>query len=52
MGYIALEAARTLVSKGVVEGFNLDESRKMSSCNSCKYGKAHHKPIQKECEMP
>lgn len=52
MAHIAPEAAKALVSKGVVEGFKLDESSKITSCNSCKHGKAHCKPIQKKRKMP
>ena len=43
MGHISLEAAKALVQKGLVEGFKLDETSKILSCNSCEYGKAHHK---------
>ena len=52
MAHIAPEAAKALVSKGVVEGFKLDESSKITSCDSCECGKAYRKPIQKEREMP
>ena len=53
MGHIAPEAAKALVEKGLVEGFKLDESRKMpSTCSSCEYGKAHRKAIKKERETP
>ena len=52
MGHIAPEVARALVSKGVVEGLKLDEASKISSCDSCKYGKVHCKPIKKEREFP
>ena len=53
MGHTALEAAKALIKKGLVEGFKLDESSKMSNtCNSCEYGKAHRKPISKERKAP
>jgi transposase InsO family protein len=52
MGHIAPEVAKALVSKGIVEGFKLDESSKMLSCDSCEYGKAHRKPIKKERQAP
>src|SRR5580692_10089317 len=53
MGHIAPEAAKTLVEKGLVEGFKLDESSQMpKSCDACEYGKAHRKPIKKEREAP
>ena len=49
MGHIAPEAAKTLVEKGLVEGFKLDTSSQMlKSCDACEYGKAHRKPIKKE----
>ena len=51
MGHIAPEAAKTSVTKGLVEGFKLDDSSKMpGTCDSCEYGKAHRKPIKKERE--
>ena len=53
MGHIAPEAAKTLVEKGLVEGFKLDTSSQMpKSCDTCEYGKAHRKPIKKECKAP
>ena len=52
MGHISPEAAKALVQKGLVEGFKLDETSKISSCDSCKYGKAHHKEIKKERQFP
>ena len=53
MGHIALEAAKALVTKGLVEGFKLDKSSKMPSvCSSCEYGKARRKLVKKECEAP
>ena len=53
MGHVAPEATKLLVEKGLVEGFKLDDSSKMpSTCDSCEYGKAHRKPIKKECEAP
>ena len=53
MGHIAPEAAKALVTKGLIEGFKLDESSKMpSTCSSCEYGKAHRKLIGKECKAP
>jgi hypothetical protein len=52
MGHISLEAAKALVQKGVVEGFKLDETSKISSCDSCEYGKAHRKEVKKERQFP
>ena len=52
MGHISLEAAKALVQKGLVEGIKLDEASKILSCNSCEYGKAHHKEIKKERQFP
>ena len=53
MGHIAPEAVKALVTKGLVKGFKLDKSSKMPSvCSSCEYGKAHRKPVRKECETP
>src|ERR1700678_1033216 len=53
MGHIAPEATKTLIEKGLVEGFKLDESSNMLyTCDSCKYGKTHRKPIKKEREAP
>ena len=53
MGHIAPEAAKMLVEKGLVEGFKLDTSSQMpKSCDACEYGKAHRKPVKKECEAP
>ena len=50
MGHIAPEAAKMLVEKGLVEGFKLDTSSQMpQSCDACEYGKAHRKPVKKEC---
>ena len=48
MGHISPEAAKALVQKGLVEGFKLDETSKISFCDSCEYGKAHCKEIKKE----
>ena len=52
MGHISLEVVKALVQKGVVEGFKLDKTSKITSCDSCEYGKAHHKAIKKEREFP
>ena len=52
MGHISPEAAKALVQKGVVEGFKLDETSKILSCNSCEYGKAHRKEVKKERQFP
>ena len=53
MGHIAPEAAKALVTKGLIKGFKLDKSSKMpSTCSSCEYGKAHRKLIGKEHEAP
>ena len=52
MGHISLEAAKALVQKGVVEGFKLDETSKILSCDSCEYGKAHRKEVKKERQFP
>jgi hypothetical protein len=53
MGHITPEATKALVEKGLVEGFKLDGSSKMPGvCDSFEYGKAHRKPVRKECEAP
>ena len=52
LGHISPEVAKTMVRKGVVEGFKLDENSKIMSYNSCKYGKAHCKTINKEQQFP
>jgi hypothetical protein len=52
MGHISPEAAKALVQKGVVEGFKLDETSKISSCDSCEYGKVHRKEVKKERQFP
>ena len=48
MGHILPEVVRKLVEDGLVEGVKLDRSSDIWSCDSCKYAKAHRKPIQKE----
>ena len=52
MGHISPEVAKALVQKGLVEGFKLDETSKILSCDSCEYGKAHRKEIKKERQFP
>ena len=52
MGHISLEVAKKLVEDGLVEGVRLDKSSDIRSCDSCKYAKAHRKPIRKEREEP
>jgi hypothetical protein len=52
MGHILPDAAKMSVKKGMVDGFTLDESSKIESCNSCEYGKAHRKAIGKERVAP
>ena len=52
MGHIAPEAAKSLVEKGLVEGFKLDTSSEMpKSCNACEYGKAHRKPVKRSAKL-
>ena len=48
LGHISPEVARSMVQKGVVEGFKLDDNSTILSCELCEYGKAHHKVINKE----
>ena len=52
LGHISPEVAKTMVQKGVVKGFKLNKNRKISSCESCEYGKAHCKAINKERQFP
>src|SRR6202167_4689764 len=52
MGHISPEVAKNLVEEGRVEGVKLDKSSTIRSCDSCKYAKAHRKPIRKERQMP
>jgi hypothetical protein len=52
MGHISPEVAKNLVEEGRVEGVKLDKSSTIWSCDSCKYVKAHRKPIRKEQQMP
>ena len=47
MGHISPDAVKVLVKKGIVDGFTLNKSSEIKSCNSCEYGKAHHKLIGK-----
>jgi hypothetical protein len=52
MGHISPEVARKLIEDGLVKGVKLDRSCDIRSCDSCKYAKAHRKPIWKEREEP
>ena len=52
MGHISPDAAQALVKKGMIDGFTLDESSEIKSCDSCEYGKAHRKAIGKERVAP
>ena len=47
MGHISPDTVKVLVKKGIVDGFTLNESSEIKSCDSCKYGKAHRKLIGK-----
>jgi len=47
MGHISPQVARSMVTRGMVEGIKLDESSEIRSCDSCEYAKAHRKPIAK-----
>src|ERR1700676_1927920 len=47
MGHISPQVARSMVTRGMVEGIKLDESSEIKSCDSCEYAKAHRKPIAK-----
>jgi hypothetical protein len=46
MGHIALDAAKLLVKKGIVDGIELDESQNPRNCNSCEFAKTSRKPIK------
>jgi len=52
LGHISVEAARQLVSKGLVTGVKLDKSLldNPSICESCIYAKVTWKPVAKVCE--
>jgi transposase InsO family protein len=50
MGHIAPEAARKLVKDGLVTGIRIDESSKVTECDSCEYAKMHRKTVRKERE--
>ena len=52
MGHIAPETAKQMVSKGAIDGMEVDLSSTIQSCNSCKYAKATCKPIRKSHEVP
>ena len=52
IGHILPEAMRCLVSKGAIEGIELDKSTQLWSCNSCENVKATWKPIRKICKTP
>ena len=52
MGHILPDTAKMLVRKGIVDGFTLDKTSKIKSCDSCEYGKAHRKVIDKERVAP
>ena len=52
MGHISPEAARRLVSEGVIEGIKIDKSTQLRSCNSCEYAKATQKPIRMVRKTP
>ena len=41
-----------MVSEGAIDGIEIDPSSSIQSCDSCKYAKATHKPIQKSHEVP
>jgi transposase InsO family protein len=48
LGHVGHKYIRQLLQKGLVTGVELDESSKPTFCESCKWGKKHHKPIQRE----
>ena len=52
LGHIALETAKKMVSKGSVNGIDIDLTTMIQHCNSCKYVKATRKPIKKTCKAP
>ena len=52
MGHILLKAMRHLVSKGVIEGIELDKLSQLQSCNSCEHANFTHNPISKIQEKP
>ena len=50
MGHISIEAAKSLVNKGLVEGITLDDSQASSPCNSCAFAKPRENQYRrKEC---
>jgi len=48
MGHIAPDAAKLLVSKGIVSGLRLDGSQGTSTCDSCEFAKTTRKAIKRE----
>ena len=52
IGHIAPEAAKALVTKGLIKEFKLDESSKMpSTCSSCEYGRAHRNQLERNTKL-
>ena len=52
MGHILPETMRHLVSKGAIEGIEIDKSTQLWSCNSHDNAKAVGKPIRKIHKTP
>ena len=52
MGHMLPEVAKKLIEDGLVKGVKPDRSSDIWSYDSCKYAKAHRKPIWKEQEEP
>ena len=50
MGHITPDAAKHLVTNGVVEGIKLDSTTAITTCDSCMYAKMMCTPGPKECE--
>ena len=46
------ETAKQMVSKGSINGIDIDLTTMIQHCDFCKYTKATRKPIKKTCETP
>ena len=52
MAHIAPETIKKMVSKGVIQGVEIDSTAEIQQCNSCEYAKATQKLIQRTREGP
>ena len=52
MGHIAPETIKRMVSKGIIQGVEIDLTTEIQQCDSCEYAKATRKPIQRTREGP